>query len=220
MTYPVLVGIHGRARAGKTMLAAAIMKGLKAAGRNPVGIDFADPIRAAVYAIFDVAGVERPMSWVHGLQKEDVHPLFGVSARRMMQTLGTEWGRHLFGEDFWTRIARERIEKAFDAGRSVVVADVRFPDEATTIRSLGGTLVGVVRPSLDREDDHSSEQGLPEEVLDVILVNDGELRHHCAAGVRLGQLVSRGHRWEPTPHIIRASEVRLSPEEIALATAK
>lgn len=70
-----------------------------------------------------------------------------MTARHVMQTLGTEWGRNAIAPDFWTRIAFERSAFHLNGGQSVVIDDMRFRNELDTVRRLGGTAVRIVRPS-------------------------------------------------------------------------
>lgn len=59
--------------------------------------------------------------------------------RRIMQRIGTEWGRDTQGEDFWVDMWDA---KAHGCNR-VVSDDVRFPNEAERIRSKGGFIMGI-----------------------------------------------------------------------------
>jgi len=71
--------------------------------------------------------------------------LRGRTPRHAMQTLGTEWGRNTIHPELWTMLWLNAVRRA---ERTLVVADdVRFENEATAIRSLGGILVRVVRGS-------------------------------------------------------------------------
>jgi len=72
------------------------------------------------------------------------------SPRHAMQTLGTEWGRDCMGESFWIEIAEVKIRSLLNAGKSVVIDDVRFPNEFDFVKdTLGGTMVHIRRPSLE-----------------------------------------------------------------------
>ena len=71
----------------------------------------------------------------------------GISPRRIMQTLGTEWGRDLIHKDIWAECAKQQALKIAHSGRSVVIDDLRFPNEYATLRSIGATLVRINRPN-------------------------------------------------------------------------
>ena len=97
--------------------------------------------------------------------KETIIPELGVSARHMMQTLGTEWGRACIHPDFWVMIARAKTQRTMNDGGSVVIDDVLFPNEATMIRDLGGELWRIERPGIAYNGGHESEGGLEDETV-------------------------------------------------------
>ena len=88
--------------------------------------------------------------------KEAVLPELGVSARHLLRTLGTEWGRECVSPTVWLDVwlAKAR-RKSF-----VVVDDVRFTNEAELIRLLGGEVWRITRPGVVRTTEHASEGGL------------------------------------------------------------
>ena len=95
----------------------------------------------------------------------------GCTPRHLMQTLGTEWGRRMVHSDIWTnawRATARRVEG------SIVVDDVRFPNEAAAIRAEGGVLWRIVRQG-QPVSDHVSERMMREIVTDVTLNNNVNL---------------------------------------------
>lgn len=98
-------------------------------------VAYADPIRAAMKVIFgwDDSYFEHP-------KKNEVDPRFGITPRKAMQTLGTEWGRNLINTDLWLILLDERVAPLLGAGFDVLVTDVRFDNEADRIRAQGGTI--------------------------------------------------------------------------------
>jgi hypothetical protein len=83
-----------------------------------------------------------------------------------MQTLGTEWGRHLIHPDLWCSITLEQIELA-DLPL-VVIEDVRFENEAQLIHKAGGVIWRTQRESI-KTSQHASEHDqvyiIPERVI-------------------------------------------------------
>lgn len=113
---------------------------------------------------------------INGDKKETpIDALGGITARRMMQTLGTEWGRGL-DPDLWVRIMEARLLRFSNCG--VVVDDMRFPNEFDSMRRLGATLVRVTRavPNLGVLHPHASEGALDQHAFDVTIANDGTLQ--------------------------------------------
>jgi hypothetical protein len=92
-------------------------------------------------------------------KNEPLEMLGGRSARYAMQTLGTEWGRHLIAPNIWADAARQHYNGRIDAGERIVFDDVRFENECLAIMELGGLLVEIVRPNITYvRDAHPSEQ--------------------------------------------------------------
>lgn len=163
-----LVGLTGRARSGKDSLAHFLVEqhGFKR-------VAFADPIRHAVAEItglsvdelMDGPAKETPLDW-----------LDGVTPRRMMQTLGTEWGRDTIHRDLWLRVAQRKIDAALAAGApGVVVSDVRFDNEAYFVADQDGLVVEVIREGIAKVEGHASEAGVDPELIDAWVPNNGTL---------------------------------------------
>ena len=80
---------------------------------------------------------QRDRFWSEKLDIPDFTP------RKALQLLGTEGGRHLFGEDLWIAGVEKRW---IDAGKPrTVITDCRFPNEVGIIRNLGGVVWRVSR---------------------------------------------------------------------------
>lgn len=78
-------------------------------------------------------------------------------ARRLLQVMGTEVGRDMFGEDAWIEMVGRQV-KALPLGVPVVITDVRFQNEADYVRSLGGIVVRIARPGKGPVNDHASDK--------------------------------------------------------------
>ena len=160
-----LIGLIGFARAGKTTVA-----GLLAEQHGFERQRFAGPLKDMLRAIgltdyeIEGAGKEAPCDM-----------LAGRSPRYAMQTLGAEWGRGHISPSFWTELAARRIAAALDSGRSVVVEDCRYVNEADAIRALGGRVWRVERPGIGGSDFHSSEREHLNIWQDVTLYNERDL---------------------------------------------
>lgn len=158
-----LIGITGRARSGKDTLASFII-----AAQGGYRYSFADPIRAMLIPL----GVDMgDPYWAS--RKEEIIPALGVSPRRLMQTLGTEWGRHLINPDLWLLMAQQRL---LHHGPGMIIPDVRFENEAAWVRKYGGRIIHLKRDSVTPIEEHVSEAGVefvPE--TDMVLTNNGTL---------------------------------------------
>ena len=170
MSLPRLIGLYSLAPGcGKTTVASLLTDLLN----DRECVSFAAPLKRAVWSMLDYLG----LSGFHYIyaDKEAIIPELGVSARHMMQTLGTEWGRACIHPDFWVMIARVKAQRIMADGGSVVIDDVRFPNEAAMIRDLGGELWRIERPGIAYDGDHSSEGGLEDITPDRVIVNDGTI---------------------------------------------
>lgn len=162
MPQPPLIGIAGRARSGKDTVANFIIAAI-----GGYRYSFADPIRAMLSPL----GVDMNDPYWQA-RKEDIIPALGVSPRRMMQTLGTEWGRNLINPDLWIIMAHQRL---LQNGPGMVIPDVRFENEAAWIRKHGGRIIHVIRPEAKAVEAHASEDGIEMLDADAQLFNSGTL---------------------------------------------
>ncbi len=162
----MIIGLCGAAGAGKNTVAERLCLEHKF-----VPMAFADPLYAAVSAITGLT-VEQLQD---RSRKENALGWISCSPRRLLQTLGTDWGRNMIHEEIWVMATMQRIEASpeFD----YCLTDVRFPNEAAAIKARGGVVWRVVRPGfgvLDGETaSHESERGIPDEYIDDEVVNGG-----------------------------------------------
>lgn len=154
----MLIGIVGIAGSGKTLIAKHLVE-----RRDYTRMRFADPLKRMLRDGLGLTDEE-----VDGSQKSTPNSVFaGRTPRYLMQTLGTEWGRKKVSHDIWVNIWKRDAARA---GPRVVVDDVRFPNEADAIRSLGGVIWRVYRPGVVAAS-HISEQAQAEITEDVLITN-------------------------------------------------
>lgn len=165
---PRIVALSGYARSGKDTVGRILVE------RGWQRRAFADPLREAVYRLdptVPVAGTQQSIARLvdeHGWEvvKDEV-----PAARRLLQRMGTEVGRAMFGEDFWIDLAFRGIPD----GAWVVFTDCRFPNEADAAKAAGGQVWRIVRPGHDATNAHTSETALDHYPFDRTIVNDGTL---------------------------------------------
>lgn len=165
----MLIGVCGAAGSGKGTLAASLVR------RHGFSeIAFADPIYAAVSAMTEIPVCalkdrslkERPIEWL------------GRSPRELLQILGTEFGRKMISDSIWVEAGMRRISRLRRYGESVVVADVRFQNEANAIRTAGGVIWMVTREHHESclsgaAATHESESGISPDLVDAVVANNG-----------------------------------------------
>lgn len=168
----MLIGLCGPAGAGKNTVAEFLTDSDGCSFRQ---VAFADPLYECVSTITGLAVAQLKDRAV----KEAVIPWLGKSPRQMLQSLGTEWGRQMVHDQLWIRITLDRIRDDLTNGRSVVVTDVRFDNEAEAIRQAGGEVWKVIRPGWRCLDEdaakHPSEAGVSDHLVARIIDNSGTL---------------------------------------------
>lgn len=158
-----VIGLTGRARVGKDTTARFITS-----VRGGYQYSFADPLRSMLKAGFGI-DMNDPY-WQD--RKEQIIPAIGKSPREMMQTLGTEWGRNMVSEDVWLTLAKQKL---LSSGPGMVIADVRFDNEAEWVRAVGGRIIHVQRDQAERVKQHASEVGVAQLPGDGLILNNGTL---------------------------------------------
>lgn len=164
MNSGLLVGLTGRKRSGKSTIA-TILKIEHAFDER----SFAAPIREFTCGLLDLPLVdlddvkEMPIDWLDN----------AVTPRQIMQRMGTEFGREMIHPEVWVRRALHNVDAHLQAGRNIVISDVRFANEAKAIREKGGVIVHVRRPAAEAvQDGHVSEKPLPVQFGDFFVHND------------------------------------------------
>lgn len=128
-----LIGLCGLAGSGKSTVARTLVK-----NHGFIRRPMAYPLKAMIGAL----GIGPELLDGDAKVKEVPMEMFnGRTLREAMQTLGTEWGRAQFGDNFWVNMWMRNRPPT-----DTVCDDVRFPNEADMIRSLGGKVVRVLRP--------------------------------------------------------------------------
>ena len=174
MDYPIIAIYSLAPQSGKTALAIRIARQC-----HFLRIAFADPIKRMALEAISSFGVRytQAIRYVYD-NKEAVIPNLGVTARYLLQTLGTEWGRNLIHEDVWVRAMEERFrEIRRTTGQSIVIDDMRFRNEAEWVVRMGGLTVRIDRDSAMQSyrGAHASEGALAEFKPHLILANNSTL---------------------------------------------
>lgn len=132
------IGISGFARSGKTTLANYIESEHGYERRH-----IAEPLRAMLRELLRWNQIPDDMieRYLTGDLKESMIPEIGRTSRELQISLGTEWGRERVSRDLWSNTWTRAVEP----GDRVMNDSVRFPNEETAIRRLGGFTVLVMR---------------------------------------------------------------------------
>lgn len=109
---------------------------------------------------------EQPLPWLPGTP----------SARALKQTLG-DWGR-AHHPDFWVHVLATAtgvsdMPRSSPVAKRLCITDVRYPNEAAFVASLGGVLVRLHRDTAEPVRAHSSETHVPALPATVEIDNSG-----------------------------------------------
>lgn len=149
-------------------------------------LKFAAPLKDMTRALLPHLGVSDVEAHVEGDRKQAAIDGFeGLTTRKIMQSLGTEWGRETIRQDFWTKIVYERC---LDLDR-VVIDDMRFLNEYNTIMRLHGKALRIVRAGVSLVGGtHASEGELDDVPMPQLLNNSTLANFHLS----LDRLVETG----------------------------
>lgn len=169
-----LIGIHGKPRAGKDTVANYLIE-----KHNYVRYGPSVRVKMTTAAMFDV-----PIEYLDDDKMKDAYdPFWKMTHREMMQKVGKECSRDIFGEDFWMRHVERFIHMMGKSERyktyaGVVLADLRYANEADWVHDQGGVVLIVKRdnrPQVSNES-HAAEHGLPDEYADWIIKNNSTIK--------------------------------------------
>lgn len=170
-----IVGIGHIARAGKDTAATALIRdmGFRRVGFADKLKELAmecDPLVTSATQASNVGTGKGRLAWiVHGLTWEGAKDSY-PEVRNFLINLG-EGVRKVLGQDVWVDAVVSGIRK----GESVVIPDVRYPNEAAAIQKAGGKVIRIDRPG-------ANPAGLSDNYLsdwdgwDGVVVNDGNVQ--------------------------------------------
>lgn len=166
-----LIGLTGRMGCGKSTVATHLMQ-----EHGFTEYSFAQPLKEMVCMLLGLTESELEQK-----KRSDLPILPGrgeanfPTMRRVLQTLGTEWGRQNIHPELWLAIAEQRLHAMAEWQHleRIVISDVRFENEAAFIRSRGGVIVHIHRPLHMPASKHASERALWVDDADILITNDG-----------------------------------------------
>lgn len=104
-----------------------------------------------------------------------------IKDRKLLQFLGTNWGRDTISTSLWVDIWKAEVTHILQNAPDILVVcdDIRFDEEASMLKALGGTLVQIQTEEKRIEDTgfsgHKSESGVDFKHVDFIIENNGTL---------------------------------------------
>jgi len=171
----MIIALTGMKRSGKDTCAAYFEENY-----GFINYKFAGAIKRAVADIFLCED-----DWINGKYKETTDPKWGISMRKAQQAIGTDLFRDrlpelypefnsLIGKAIWVK----RFQYWFELQRSdtnVVISDLRFLNEAETVRKMGGIIIRVNREDSASNDHHPSETEMSKIIPDHTVENNSSI---------------------------------------------
>ena len=164
-----IIGIIGRKHVGKDTLADYVQHhfGYKK-------VSFADPLKKSLKILFGFDDDQ-----LYGNKKEIVDYNWGVTPRKVMQYIGTEIFRKKINEllpdineDFWIKLLEINCKKLLEKGEKIIIADIRFQNEADMLKKLEGFLIKMDKDNVEKD---SYENNIDELKGDDIINNNGTI---------------------------------------------
>lgn len=165
--------------------------GTKGAGKDTVGeylvsqygfdrFAFADKLKEAVCALFNMSydDINRfrnnPLVTLRIYHEDGLTVANYWTFREILQRMGTEVGRDVFGKDFWVDLIEEEIKGSSKA----VITDVRFDNEINLVKRHNSAVMWRIERSKSINNDaHASEQLATQKWFEgVTIKNDGTVR--------------------------------------------
>jgi len=129
-----IIGLLGHQGVGKNHIAEIVLPKLLSQ-KNTVVLAFADHFK-----IDCISKHNADFNKVYGQKDYDT--------RRLLQKVGTEEGREVFGYDIWIRTLHNWIKILNSRGvERFIISDLRFQNEVEWIKSLNGIIIKINAPN-------------------------------------------------------------------------
>jgi hypothetical protein len=164
----MIIGLSGYAQVGKDTVASYLVDRY-----GFTRVAFADPIRDAIYRLnpkitfADMPNV--PLATLVDKFGWDTVKVESEDVRQLLQRMGTEVGREMFGDDVWV----EQAMKKASEHKNVVFTDVRYPNEMNAIASKPGMVWRIHKDNVSAVNRHASESALDDHEFQYVIFNNG-----------------------------------------------
>lgn len=163
----MIIGLSGYAQTGKDTIADHLIKNY-----GFTRVAFADPIREALYKLNPKIRLSESsgVALAHAVDSMgwDTVKVLSSDVRELLQRMGTEVGREIFGENFWVDQA---MKKALQYDKAVIT-DIRYPNELKAVLEASGQVWRVVKDDVQAVNRHPSETSLDDYDFEYIIFNN------------------------------------------------
>lgn len=136
---PVIFGVSGVARSGKTTFCKHLINKLERSGVPSVSISFAEEVKRHLDS-FTMEKLNISCFTENTEEKSIIRPLLVCYA--------TDVCRNKINENFWIKKVEKKIISCINNKVVVVIPDVRYKNEMDWIKSLGGFVVHIQRSGI------------------------------------------------------------------------
>ena len=156
-----IIAFSGRKQSGKT----TAVNDLWGKVDSPRILNFADALKWLILTNFmiptekmEFIGKGNIEAFDNEEYKNKVHPC-GKTCRELLQLIGTDWFRAVW-PDIWVANYKQGVylTEMSNWTKTIITADVRFPNEVKCVQDLGGHVIRLLRSPHD--DQHESETAL------------------------------------------------------------
>lgn len=183
----MLIGFHGSMGCGKSTAIKMLEQALLERGDNTkvTLVKFAGPLYEIQEFIYN------------RIAKVHTRPSTFIKDRKLLQWIGTDWGRNTISENVWVELWKADVNEALARGELVVCDDVRFDNEAEIFKQMGGVLIKISRDNAKSHAEggvgivnHASEAGIAPKFLDFVVENNADLESYKGSLARMYQMMS------------------------------
>ena len=159
---PLVIQLLGFSRAGKDWTASQLKAYFESQGKSVEIMSYAAPMKRIAATLFDITLEQldnyknHPLEYVIDITQlsefkvpVDIH---NTNFRRVLQLLGNDAIKPIFGDNVWAKLAKANIDKS--TADIIIMPDCRFTVE---LNEVGGTTVRIVNNSLPPPMNHPSE---------------------------------------------------------------
>lgn len=170
----MLIGLGHRSRVGKNSAANFIADWCRSKGKNPKICAFADKLKEIAHRLYDWAGVHPAEYYEQNPNARSlILPELNMTVVDLWIKLGTPAIREQIYQDTWVKCLEQKyMYLDYD---SLIITDLRFPNEFKWIQSKGGICIQVRNPRIPNRDSVADEALAGNHPWDAIIHNDGSL---------------------------------------------
>lgn len=171
---PLIVQLLGFARAGKDFTATQLKLYYGSIGKSVQILSYATPLKQITAALFELTleqlddyknRANEVYLTVTDCSIED-HFVFDTSFRTILQRMGNEAIKPIFGDNVWAQLMQQTISNS--TADVIIIPDCRFQVER---QAIGGITVRVVNSALPAPSQHASELELADTLCMYMLDN-------------------------------------------------